>query len=741
MSGLRYPIYIDEQIIKTNSQVYIFRVKNADEVFGTHYESGTLCLNEEDGNFWEITEKAKPYKTLNTISKIPFCMGDCSSSGGGTPNLDVKVALFDTNTAGYLLEKIEAGANVNFTLAGTAPNQRIVISSEIGSLIDPTGFERINGNVGTGGWALIGRDAGDYGTIGKWAIDASYSSGTGYTGAVADYSTAFGMDIKVEGWGAFAGGYKVTNSNNATLAFTYGGEMMNEGYGAALFGYYSNVAKGSDYSLSGGYKNKIGLNIGESVTWSPFEGSDITITGTADTTANTSLVGGGENMVFTNKVMIAGYSNLVMDDVEGLGYTLVSGAKNYVSARYSSVVGLGNHIQAEGGFVNGQNIHVEQIVPGSTNSNDQSKMNFIGGWGKFSCNWAHTWKITGRGHANMIWTDARQRDVTFYAYDSALIGGSDVQVTDYHWNTVLLGLTNRDNSDIQWDDTTYVENLAILTQPQDYGTIPLGVKVLARNTDGQVRELSLESAGMSGYHKYIIADNGFSIGQPLSYYGGVWQQADTSQESHTAQGIVVKIYNGEATLIRFGDLTLPSHGYTVGEIYGLDTSGNVILYPPLVPSSNTIMQTLFFVKDADTLQLNVELPVLGVVGSGSMSYWTLKEDTNSYNIFDEDVVEFEAATGIEITTQEISSGHIKVTIGAPDAGVDNFDDLTDTVSTKGDIGQVVEVIDDGSGGKELGYNSVPEISSEDTLAGRMKLAVVSSMPGTPDANTIYFIAL
>jgi len=33
----------------------------------------------------------------------------------------------------------------------------------------------------------------------------------------------------------------------------------------------------------------------------------------------------------------------------------------------------------------------------------------------------------------------------------------------------------------------------------------------------------------------------------------------------------------------------------------------------------------------------------------------------------------------------------------------------------------------------------PLISSEDTLTGRMKLAVVASMPVTPDDDTIYFV--
>jgi len=40
---------------------------------------------------------------------------------------------------------------------------------------------------------------------------------------------------------------------------------------------------------------------------------------------------------------------------------------------------------------------------------------------------------------------------------------------------------------------------------------------------------------------------------------------------------------------------------------------------------------------------------------------------------------------------------------------------------------------------DLTLNTMPVIGSEDTLAGRMQLAVVSALPGSPDANTVYFI--
>lgn len=40
---------------------------------------------------------------------------------------------------------------------------------------------------------------------------------------------------------------------------------------------------------------------------------------------------------------------------------------------------------------------------------------------------------------------------------------------------------------------------------------------------------------------------------------------------------------------------------------------------------------------------------------------------------------------------------------------------------------------------QAALDNKPEISSEDTLAGQMQLAVVSALPGTPDSSTIYFI--
>ena len=39
----------------------------------------------------------------------------------------------------------------------------------------------------------------------------------------------------------------------------------------------------------------------------------------------------------------------------------------------------------------------------------------------------------------------------------------------------------------------------------------------------------------------------------------------------------------------------------------------------------------------------------------------------------------------------------------------------------------------------VGGTGAPLISSEDTLAGRMNIAVVATMPGTPDANTVYLV--
>jgi hypothetical protein len=38
------------------------------------------------------------------------------------------------------------------------------------------------------------------------------------------------------------------------------------------------------------------------------------------------------------------------------------------------------------------------------------------------------------------------------------------------------------------------------------------------------------------------------------------------------------------------------------------------------------------------------------------------------------------------------------------------------------------------------FNRIPVVSKENTVSGEMKIAVVASMPATPDANTIYYVA-
>jgi len=109
----------------------------------------------------------------------------------------------------------------------------------------------------------------------------------------------------------------------------------------------------------------------------------------------------------------------------------------------------------------------------------------------------------------------------------------------------------------------------------------------------------------AGYHKYIIPDNTFTIGEALAEVAGVWQQANTSDEEHTAQGMVIDITAGEATLIRYGDMELTAHGYTVGEWYHLSDSGSFILDT----SAQLIEQVMFYVKDTDNIEINIERPI------------------------------------------------------------------------------------------------------------------------------------
>lgn len=52
---------------------------------------------------------------------------------------------------------------------------------------------------------------------------------------------------------------------------------------------------------------------------------------------------------------------------------------------------------------------------------------------------------------------------------------------------------------------------------------------------------------------------------------------------------------------------------------------------------------------------------------------------------------------------------------------------------------IAEVSTDAIAGDQGVALAAPKISSEDELAGQMEIAVVATLPGTPDASTVYFV--
>ena len=247
----------------------------------------------------------------------------------------------------YMLKELVGELDQEFTYLNDAIT---IILDQIpdGGIISPTGFERWNGDVGTGGWRLIGRPEANYDTpTGAWTVDGSYATGDpDYTGAIGGSSTAWGYDVEAQGWGSHASGYHAKVWSTATTGFAHGSDIDLSGYSSAAFGYNIHA----------------GLQIGQQATWTGYLQTPEVVTGTADTYADYGFIAGRNHIVTTDFAFVAGSNNYVLDDVLGLGYLSVMGSNNRVSARYSSVIGFVNFVEAEGGFVSGQNIHIEQIL-------------------------------------------------------------------------------------------------------------------------------------------------------------------------------------------------------------------------------------------------------------------------------------------------------------------------------------------------------------------------------------------
>jgi len=82
--------------------------------------------------------------------------------------------------------------------------------------------------------------------------------------------------------------------------------------------------------------------------------------------------------------------------------------------------------------------------------------------------------------------------------------------------------------------------------------------------------------------------------------------------------------------------------------------------------------------------------------------------------------------------------HIADTTAAHAASAVSFAP-TGTIAATNTQTAVAEVATDAAADTVAAIAGAPLISSEDELAGQMQIAVVATLPGSPDANTLYFV--
>lgn len=105
------------------------------------------------------------------------------------------------------------------------------------------------------------------------------------------------------------------------------------------------------------------------------------------------------------------------------------------------------------------------------------------------------------------------------------------------------------------------------------------------------------------------ASHGFSVADPIYFNSNsVWELARASNGSTTAQFAVAEVVDANTFIAaRFGRVSSPAHGLTVGQHYFLSASvaGQLQLDEP---SSGNVSSPIVFVLTGDTLLLEVERP-------------------------------------------------------------------------------------------------------------------------------------
>ena len=211
--------------------------------------------------------------------------------------------------------------------------------------VDATGLEAIDEGNGIG-WALIGRDTDNYGNIGKWATDLSYSKSLSTeVGATGDWS--------------FATGYKITASGDSSHAV--GSNTLASGFAAHAEGQYTE-ATGESSHVEGSWSEANGLS-------SHAEGSTTIADGKASHAEGSKAKARGDYShaegngslsegLYSHAEGSDSYAGGTGSHSEGI-WARATGKASHAEGHYSEAIGEYSHAEGENTIALGDNSHAE----------------------------------------------------------------------------------------------------------------------------------------------------------------------------------------------------------------------------------------------------------------------------------------------------------------------------------------------------------------------------------------------
>ena len=230
----------------------------------------------------------------DTTAEIYFstaATGRATAMIGGVPVGVYEPVLGNPSSDGDVLSSTIAGSRTWITPLSSplttkgdiwtydSADQRLAVGATLGMVLsvdatEPTGLKWIVPATGGGGTELLdegngdglviaGRTAGNYGNVGQFAVDLSYSSGVSSVfGATGYASFAAGEDVEASGQNATAIGYGTVASGDYSVAIGDGAEATNSD--AIAFG-YSALSSGSESIAlgSGSATSSYAITIGD----------------------------------------------------------------------------------------------------------------------------------------------------------------------------------------------------------------------------------------------------------------------------------------------------------------------------------------------------------------------------------------------------------------------------------------------------------------------------------------------